>query len=158
VAPHLPRLLCRRIHVKQIFENLLGNAMKYIGRQADPHVEIGWLQDERGVQIFVRDNGIGMETSMLERIFLPFFRVGSEEVDGSGIGLCIVKTVVDQYKGAVTVQSSPGVGSTFYVSLPVATRSPEAASCARDGARDEAETDQIGGRRGMLVGSKERFI
>jgi len=157
IASDLPRLLCRRIHVKQIFENLLGNAMKYTGRQANPHVEIGWLQDERGVQIFVRDNGVGMEASMLDSIFLPFFRLGSEEVDGSGIGLCIVKTVVEQYKGSVSVESAPGAGSTFYVVLPVATRSPEPAPSAAEDTPREAEMEETRSRRAMFVGSEERL-
>ena len=127
IAPDLPKLLCRRIHVKQIFENVLGNAIKYMGRQPDPHVEIGWLEDEHGAQIFVRDNGVGIDATILDQIFLPFVRLGTEEVAGSGIGLSIVKTVVEQYKGSVTVDSSPGVGSTFYVRLPV-PQDPQAAS------------------------------
>jgi signal transduction histidine kinase len=143
IASDLPRLLCRRIHVKQIFENLLGNAMKYMGRQADPRVEIGCVQKDRGLQIFVRDNGVGMEASMLDRIFLPFFRVGSEEVDGSGIGLSIVKTVVEQYKGSVSVQSSPGLGSTFYVLLPVASRLPDSAPTPVEDTRSEAEAAEV---------------
>lgn len=122
IASDLPKLLCRRIHVKQIFENLLGNAIKYMGRQADPHVHIGWLDDERGTKVFVRDNGVGIDATMLDRIFLPFVRLRTEGVAGSGIGLSIVKTVVEQYKGSVTVDSLPGAGSTFYVQLPVPPR------------------------------------
>ena len=151
IAPDLPKLLCRRIHVKQIFENLVGNAIKYMGRQSHPQVEIGWLQDERGVQIFVRDNGVGIDASMLDRIFLPFVRLGTEEVEGSGIGLSIVKTVVQQYKGSVNVESSLGAGSTFYVRLPVLSRPPDLAA----GDACEATHDQAAGRRRILVGSEE---
>jgi signal transduction histidine kinase/HAMP domain-containing protein len=156
IAPDLPMLLCRRIHVKQIFENLVGNAMKYMGGQSHPRVEIGWLKDEHGVKIFVRDNGVGIEPSMLNRIFLPFVRLGSGEVAGSGIGLSIVKTVVEQYKGSVSVQSSPGAGSTFFVLLPVLPRSTDPTiSAAQDALR---ETGGNAGQRGTLVGSEERSI
>lgn len=151
IAPDLPKLLCRRIHVKQIFENLLGNAMKYMGNQPDPHVEIGWLAGKRGVRIFVRDNGVGIDPTMQDRIFLPFVRAGVEDVAGSGIGLSIVKTVVEQYEGSVTVDSSPGEGSTFYVQLPVVSRSIDAAPELGSNAQANGEP----GHRCMVVGKKE---
>lgn len=119
IAPNLPHLACRRIHVKQIFENLIGNAIKYMGTQPYPQVEIGSIEAQQGVQVFVRDNGMGIESSMVERIFLPFVRLGTGDIGGSGIGLSIVKTVVEQYEGKVSVDSTPGVGSTFFVRLPV---------------------------------------
>jgi len=156
IAPDLPKLLCRRIHIKQIFENLLGNAIKYMGRQLDPHVEIGWLDDERGAQIFVRDNGVGIDASMLDQIFLPFVRLGrGDDVAGSGIGLSIVKTVVEQYKGSVTVDSSPGVGSTFYVRLPVRSRVSDPATDPPPDNRADSEDGQQADRRRLLVGTKE---
>jgi signal transduction histidine kinase len=149
IAPDLPKLLCRRIHVKQIFENLLWNSMKYMGRQAHPQVEIGWLKHTHGVQIFVRDNGVGIDPSMLERIFLPFVRLATAEVAGSGIGLSIVKTVVEQYKGSVHAESSPGVGSTFYVRLPVLSESAES------DAEPEPGREPTLNRKRLLVGAKE---
>jgi signal transduction histidine kinase len=155
IAPDLPKLLCRRIHVKQIFENLVGNAMKYMGRQSCPRVEIGWVKDGDGARIFVRDNGVGIEASMLDRIFLPFVRLGTENVGGSGIGLSIVKTVVEQYKGAVSVESSLGAGSTFYVRLPVLSSSPQQASSAAQDADGQVGREQTADRRRMLVGSEE---
>ena len=95
---------------------------------------------------------------MLDRIFLPFVRLGSEEVAGSGIGLSIVKTVVEQYKGSVSVQSSPGAGSTFFVLLPVLSRSTESATSAEQDAGCETDGKHTAGQRGMLIGSKERSI
>ena len=152
IAPDLPKLLCRRIHVKQIFENLVGNAMKYMGQQCEPRVEIGWMKDECGVQIFVRDNGSGIDASMLDRIFLPFVRLNTQEVAGSGIGLSIVKTVVQQYKGSVSVDSCLGVGSTFYVGLPVLSQRP---ALVADDVRDATHEQKTDGRR-ILVASEER--
>ena len=122
IASSLPRLACRRIHVKQIFENLISNAIKFIGNQPAPMIEIGAEKGDQGTLLFVRDNGAGIETGMAERIFLPFQRVAPETIPGSGIGLSIVRAVVEQYGGAVSVQSTPGVGSTFYVRLPVLDR------------------------------------
>jgi len=155
IAPDLPKLLCRRIHVKQIFENLLGNAIKYMGSQSNPQVEVGWLKNERGTEIFVRDNGVGIDPSMLERIFFPFVRLGNGEVAGSGIGLSIVKTVVDQYRGSVTVDSLPGTGSTFYVRLP-ALPQPEGAATAALDAGHETSQHHAADQQRILVGSKER--
>lgn len=119
IAPNLPRLGCRRIHVKQVLDNLIENAIKYMGDQPAPHVEIGTVENERGWLLYVRDNGMGIDKAMFDRIFLPFQRLAAEGIPGSGIGLSIVKTVVEQYEGEVTVESALGAGSTFYIRLPV---------------------------------------
>ncbi|MEX5283121.1 MAG: ATP-binding protein [Nitrospiraceae bacterium] len=118
VEPNLPQLACRRIHVKQVLENLVSNAIKYMGGQSHPHVEIGATTSDRVLLIYVRDNGMGMDPAMTERIFSPFARLAGPEIAGAGIGLVIVKTVVEQYKGRVFVDTAPGKGSTFYVQLP----------------------------------------
>jgi light-regulated signal transduction histidine kinase (bacteriophytochrome) len=68
--------------------------------------------------IYVRDNGMGMDPAMTEHIFSPFARLAGPEISGAGIGLVIVKTVVEQYKGRVFVDTVPGKGSTCYVQLP----------------------------------------
>ncbi|ULA64478.1 MAG: Putative Histidine kinase [Nitrospira sp.] len=131
IAPNLPRLECRRIHVKQVFDNLIENAIKYMGDQPAPHVEIGTAENERGVLLYVRDNGVGIDAAMFDRIFLPFQRLAAEGIPGSGIGLSIVKTVVEQYEGTVRVESAPGAGSTFFIRLPVlstARRIPDSQS------------------------------
>ncbi|HEU4685786.1 MAG TPA: ATP-binding protein [Nitrospira sp.] len=128
IAPDLPLLHCRRIHVKQVFENLIENAVKYMGHPAELLVQIGWVKDHRGVEIFVRDNGMGIDPAMSDRIFLPFVRLGTDQVPGAGIGLSIVKTVVEQYQGSVRVEPSPGGGSTFYLRLPVSVKPPAQAS------------------------------
>jgi signal transduction histidine kinase/HAMP domain-containing protein len=119
VTPDLPHLACRRVHLKQVMENLISNAVKYMGGQPAPRIEIGAQRNEGGLQLYVRDNGVGMDPEMMDRIFLPFQRLGDVEAAGAGIGLSIVKTIVEHYGGAVTVESSPGKGSTFYVRLPV---------------------------------------
>ncbi len=89
-----------------------------MGDQEKPQIDIGWTEAEDGPWMYVRDNGLGIAPEMLDRIFEPFQRVGAVEVAGSGVGLAIVKTVVEQYGGAVSVVSTPGRGSTFSFKLP----------------------------------------
>jgi signal transduction histidine kinase len=142
IQSNLPRVACRRIHVKQVFDNLIANAMKYMGGQQAPRIEIGAADGPRGWLLYVRDNGMGIDPSMQDRIFLPFSRLVTEEIPGSGIGLSIVRTVVEQYEGEVTVESVPGMGSTFYVRLPVLlpgsarADSPEAVTVPGSGPAD----------------------
>lgn len=118
VRSDLPRLACQRIHVKQVLENLIGNAIKYMGSQPQPRVEVGWGTEGEEVFFFVRDNGKGIDPAMIDRIFLPFQRLDTEEA-GAGIGLSIVKTVLDHYGGRIWVDSQPGKGTTFFFTLPV---------------------------------------
>ncbi|MET0516878.1 MAG: ATP-binding protein [Nitrospiraceae bacterium] len=134
IVSSLPRVACRRIYVKHIFENLLSNAIKFIGNQPTPLIEIGTEQDDQSTLLFVRDNGTGIVRGMAERIVLPCQRAAPETIPGSGIGLSIVRSVVEQYGGVVSAQSTPGVGSTFSVRLPVLDRTsigPE--DCAQEG-------------------------
>jgi K+-sensing histidine kinase KdpD len=91
---------------------------------------------------------------MLDRIFIPFVRLGTEDVEGAGIGLSIVKTVVEQYKGSVSAESVPGEGSTFHVRLPSVSTTPVSTDAPR-AAVPEGGQDSADGPR-MLVGSKER--
>lgn len=120
MADRLPQFACRRIHLKQILENLISNAIKFMGDHPAPLIQIGTELDERGIPwLYVRDNGVGIEEEMLERIFEPFQRVGTIEAPGAGIGLTIVKAVAEHYGGTVKVRSKLGAGSTFLVQLPV---------------------------------------
>jgi signal transduction histidine kinase len=131
VASDLPRLICQRIHVKQILENLIGNAIKYTGAQPNPRIEIGWEKREDAPYFFVRDNGVGIDPAMTEQIFLPFQRLTAEE-PGAGIGLSIVKTVLEHYGEKIWVESVPGRGSTFYFTLPVLREERLERSCQED--------------------------
>ncbi len=139
VTDSLPRLACHRIHLKQVLENLITNAIKYLGDQPRPRIEIGAERDDHGVKLFVRDNGVGMDPAMTERIFQPFQRLGTVDVPGAGIGLSIVRTVVEQYGGSVTVTTAPGAGSTFYVRLPELPERPERLTSEPSAAATRAE-------------------
>jgi signal transduction histidine kinase len=125
VASDFPTVLCRRRHVKQVFHHLIENAFKYMGQQPHPYIEIGWLKSDSGIRFYVRDNGVGIDPSMVGKIFLPFVRLETVQAGGSGIGLSIVKEVLAEYNESVTVDSAPGLGSTFYVQFPECPMAPE---------------------------------
>jgi two-component system phosphate regulon sensor histidine kinase PhoR len=96
-----------------------------MGQQPHPCIEIGWLKSDSGIRFYVRDNGVGIDPSMVGKIFLPFVRLETVQTGGSGIGLAIVKEVLAEYNESVTVESAPGLGSTFYVRFPECSLAPE---------------------------------
>ncbi len=104
----------------EVFQNLIDNAVKYMGDEAQPHVDIGVAYRKGGCTFFVRDNGIGVEPRFLERIFGLFEKVNPRS-EGTGIGLAIVKRIVDLHGGRIWAESEgSGTGTTFYVALPLA--------------------------------------
>ena len=105
----------------QLFQNLLGNALKFTRSGVPPVIRVDSreLPDGR-VAISVSDNGIGFDMEHAPRLFLPFYRVkNKEQVEGSGIGLAICQKIVERHHGQITVESTPGQGTTFTVILPV---------------------------------------
>jgi PAS domain S-box-containing protein len=109
-----------RTHLQQLFQNLVGNAVKYRSPQRVPEVRIGAEQDNGHWTFSVADNGIGIEPEYKEKIFGLFKRLHtSDEYSGTGIGLAICKRIVGRYNGRIWVESKPGAGSTFRFTLPV---------------------------------------
>jgi PAS domain S-box-containing protein len=104
----------------RIFQNLIGNAIKF-NHAPCKRVELGWRPvGETHVELFVRDNGIGIDPRYHEKIFRVFERLHARaEYEGTGIGLAIVKKAADKLRGSVRVESEPGEGSTFFVTLPL---------------------------------------
>ena len=115
----LPVVLADRGNLCRVFQNLIGNAVKFTGEGA-PKVAIEAEPDAEGMWRFsVRDNGIGMNPDHTERIFEPFQRLhGEDDYPGTGIGLAVCERIVDQHGGRIWVSSAPGEGSTFYLTLP----------------------------------------
>jgi signal transduction histidine kinase len=105
--------------VERVFANYLGNALKYGGRPPRVEVEATALS-ERFVRISVRDNGRGLAPEEKERTFVPFTRLSRDEADGHGLGLSIVRRLVERMGGEATVESegTPGAGCTFSFTLP----------------------------------------
>ncbi|HYS77572.1 MAG TPA: MASE1 domain-containing protein [Candidatus Dormibacteraeota bacterium] len=118
----LPRVTGDPLQLALVFQNLIGNAIKFRG-EAPPRVHVSALRERRRWQLAVRDNGIGLDPAHRERIFALFQRLhGRDRYPGSGIGLTICKKIVERHGGSIWVQSSPGMGSTFYFTLPLAER------------------------------------
>ena len=106
--------------IKQIIQNLVTNAVKF-GPKENKRVELGCRTDDKTrVEIFVKDNGIGIKPRHFEQIYEVFKRLHTrEEYEGTGIGLAIVKKAAGRLNGEVRVESEPGAGTTFIVSLPL---------------------------------------
>jgi PAS domain S-box-containing protein len=117
---NLPRLRAHSTHVRQLFQNLVGNAIKYRSADRTPVVHIRAAR-EGGAWVFtVVDNGIGIEPQYKEKIFGLFTRLhNTERYEGTGIGLAICQRIVDRYHGRIWVESEPGKGSEFRFTLPV---------------------------------------
>ncbi len=114
----LPALQMSRVHLVQIFQNLVGNAMKFTPADRRPVIRIDCKTDAREVVFAVRDNGLGIEERHREKIFNLFFRLNKEEVEGTGIGLSICKSITEKYGGRIWFQSVVGQGTTFFFSFP----------------------------------------
>lgn len=119
IYPTLPVVTSHRLPLMQIFQNLIGNSLKYSKPDVEPVITIGAEECPREWVFYVKDNGIGIEEEFFEKIFVVFQRLHrAEEFEGTGIGLAIVKKAIDFLQGKVWVESKLGEGSTFYFSLP----------------------------------------
>ena len=115
----LPTIPCDEVQVAQLFQNLIGNALKFRKPDAAPAVHVGAADQGAEWEFMVRDNGIGIEPQYFQRIFMVFQRLHDKgEYPGTGIGLAIVKKVVERHGGRIWVQSQPGAGTTFHFTMP----------------------------------------
>lgn len=117
VAPELPTVHGDYPRLLEVLQNLLDNAVKFMGEQTEPRVEIGSRREGEETVIFVRDNGIGIDPRYHQKIFGLFERL-SADTEGTGIGLALVKRIVEVHGGRIWVESAPGQGTTFYFTLP----------------------------------------
>ena len=115
----LPPATGDRILLRQVFANLVSNALKFCGGSDAPLVEIGGYCADGENVYFVRDNGVGFDMQYASRLFGVFQRLHSpEEFEGTGIGLATVQRIVSRHKGRVWAEGAVGAGATFYFSLP----------------------------------------
>jgi PAS domain S-box-containing protein len=122
VADHLPIVRGDRVRLVEVIQNLVDNAAKFTSTQSQPHIEIGSNGFELDKPVlYVRDNGIGIESQFHERVFGLFNKLDSQ-TEGTGVGLALVKRIIEVHGGRIWVESEGlGKGSTFYFTLPRAT-------------------------------------
>jgi PAS domain S-box-containing protein len=117
----LPVIQSVEVLLLQVFQNLIGNALKYRSA-APPHVRISAEKHQNSWIFSVADNGVGIETKYQLNIFRVFMRLHGRQHPGTGIGLAICKAAVDRLGGRIWVESQPGAGSTFFFELPAERR------------------------------------
>ena len=107
-----------RALLKQVFLNLLANSLKFTRQRDTAEIHVGYTEHHGKTVYFVRDNGIGFDMSHSESIFLPFHRLNrGDDFEGSGVGLALVKRIIERHEGRVWVESETDCGSTFYFTL-----------------------------------------
>ena len=116
IAPGLPAVYGDRARLVEVVQNLIDNACKFMGEQSHPQIEIGARQADGEMVFYVRDNGIGIEPRYHEQIFGLFDKLDPTS-EGVGIGLALVKRVVETHGGSVWIESEVGAGSTFCFTL-----------------------------------------
>ncbi|MEN6516746.1 MAG: ATP-binding protein [Methanospirillum sp.] len=120
-AGPMPRVMADPAQLAQVFANLVGNALKYRRPDVPPLIRVSAGREGRFWRIAVRDNGIGIESEYFDRIFVLFQRLHTKDAyPGTGIGLAVVKKIVERHGGSVRVESTPNEGSTFSFTLPAA--------------------------------------
>ena len=132
-------LLGDPLHLRQILVNIIGNAVKYTQDGGYIRVRFSQRQGEAGkvlLDFLCEDNGIGMSQEFLQRIFIPFERVNSStvnKIEGTGLGMSIVKNLVDSMGGEIRVESQEGFGSKFIVTIPLTVSEKKELALPRDG-------------------------
>jgi len=107
------------MQMRQLFQNLVGNALKYRRPEEPPIVRVSAETVGQRVRISIADNGIGFEQSQADKVFAPFQRLHARSAyEGTGMGLAICRRIVERHDGMIGVTSQPGVGTTFVVALP----------------------------------------
>ncbi len=118
VHPDLPVIYGDHPRLVEVLQNLVDNAAKYMGDQTNPQIEIGQRGNENGMPVFyIRDNGMGIEPEHHERVFGLFNKLDARS-DGTGVGLALVKRIIEVHGGRIWVESEAGMGSTFLFTLP----------------------------------------
>ena len=127
VSPNLPVVFGDRLRLLEVLQNLIDNAVKHMGDQAQPRITIGARRDGNEAVCYVRDNGIGIDPRYHEKVFGLFDQL-DQKAEGSGIGLALVKRIIEVHEGRIWVESEgSGQGSTFCFAIPAITESQEVA-------------------------------
>ena len=122
VQKTLPKIICDRVKFSELFYNIISNAIKFSSKRdsGHPEINISYTRDDNTHTFCISDNGIGLDLRYHEKIFKPFIKLHSkDEYPGSGLGLYLVKNIIDGHNGTVWFESEKYNGSSCYVTLPV---------------------------------------
>src|SRR5207249_1160264 len=123
VIETLPAIYGDRQRIFEVFQNLIDNAAKFMGNQSEPCIKIGTQGERDGKSIFyVRDNGIGILPQFREKIFGLFDKL-NPQTEGTGVGLALVKRIIEVHDGRIWLESEVGQGTTFFFTLPQPNKS-----------------------------------
>jgi PAS domain S-box-containing protein len=118
ILPELPIIYGDRTRLLEVYQNLIDNAVKFMGDQSDPRIEIGACKDGKETIFYVKDNGLGINPRYQEKIFSLFEKLDSE-AEGTGVGLALTKRIIELHGGRIWVESEGlGRGSTFCFTIP----------------------------------------
>ena len=116
----VPMIVAPEVHIRQILSNLLSNAIKFMGDSEDRRIEVGGSEEGGMIHLYVQDTGIGIDEAYHEKVFVIFQRLKElDEVKGTGVGLAIVKKIIENVGGDIVVESEKGKGAKFMITLPV---------------------------------------
>ncbi|MDA3792318.1 MAG: ATP-binding protein [Elusimicrobia bacterium] len=119
IAENIPSIYCDRIKIKEVFKNLIDNALKY-QTDDDGHrieVKIGYKEKSKYHQFYVKDNGIGLDMKFRIKVLDIFTRLNGDGYQGTGVGLNIIKRIIEEHRGEINVVSEPGAGSKFIFTI-----------------------------------------
>ena len=126
IPQDLPTIISNKTLLQLILQNMIDNGLKYRDAERAPIIRLDFKEESNYWQFCITDNGIGIEPEYLNRIFTIFYRLQSDEQsDGNGMGLAIVKKIIEKFDGRIWVESIPGTGSSFYFTIPVMPNVPK---------------------------------
>ncbi len=118
VVEEMPNIYANKLLLRQVFQNLISNSIKYCHPDRPPHVEIRVVKRQIDTLFVVKDNGLGFSDTDKERIFGIFQRLQTDRTGGNGMGLAICKRIIEKQGGKIWAESEPNVGSMFFFTLP----------------------------------------
>jgi light-regulated signal transduction histidine kinase (bacteriophytochrome) len=120
IFDNLPNVKGDKILIKQVWDNLISNAIKYSSKNEQAQIVVGATKSEEEITYYIKDNGVGFDMKLSSRLFELFSRLHSDsEYAGTGVGLSLADRIVKKHNGKIWAESVVEQGSTFYFTLPI---------------------------------------